>query len=295
MSREDALNLDEALLHGDVSSAWMVWSSASEKALVDAFQLAGGPVPDRGLVLGRGMVRMRTVRLGGPIVRSVRRNAADVGEVDDVSLYRDSSAAPVLDLRRKLKAVLDLLDAIIRCGASLTRAVELSHLWDCIVRLGPLGSVSVEEYVAARTCGVGESRRLVAGLYDRVSTFFRGIVAHRRSVGITAWRSWLREDPLVHPYRWLRAERVPPSPFLQCDRALTPGGSGVLADPAGIDEEFRKAWLPYFCRSGQRETSLDEFNSECGGWLPRLEEFSLPALTGDMLFEVVKKEECYCW
>ena len=97
----------------------MVWSSAAEKALADAFQFAGGPVPDRGLVLGRGIVRMRTVRLGGPVVRSVRRNAADGGEVDDVSLYRDSSAAPVLDLRRKLKAILDLLDAIIRCGASL--------------------------------------------------------------------------------------------------------------------------------------------------------------------------------
>ena len=279
MSREDALCLDEALLNGDVSSAWMVWSTSAEKALADASQLAGGPVPSRGLVLGRSMVRMRTVRLGGPIVRSVRRNAADVGEVDDVSLYRDS-----LDLRRKLKAVLDLLDAIVRCGASLTRAVELLHVWDCIVRLGPLGSVRVEEYAAARTCGVGESRRLVAGLYDRVSAFIRGIVAHRRSVGIAAWRSWLREDPLVHPYRWLRADLVPPSPFLQCDRTLTPGGSGVLADPAGIDEEFRKAWLPYFCRSGQRETSLDEFNVECDGWLPRLEEFSLPALTGDMLF-----------
>ena len=36
--------------------------------------------------------------LGGPIVRSVRRNAADIGEIDDVSLYRDSSAAPVLDI-----------------------------------------------------------------------------------------------------------------------------------------------------------------------------------------------------
>ena len=67
------------------SSAWMVWSSAAEKALADAFQFAGGPVPDRGLVLGRGMVRIRTVRLGGPVVRSVRRNAADIGEVDDVS------------------------------------------------------------------------------------------------------------------------------------------------------------------------------------------------------------------
>ena len=138
------------------------------------FNWLGGLSHRRGLVLGRGMVRMRSVRLGGPIVRSVRRNAADIGEIGDVSLYRDSSAAPVLDLRRKLKAVFNLLDAIVRCGASLTRDVELSHLWDCIVSLGPLGSVSVEDYVAARTCGVGESRRLVAGLYDRVSTFIRG-------------------------------------------------------------------------------------------------------------------------
>ena len=266
MSREDAFRLGEALLLGDVSSAWMVWSSAAEKALADAFQFAGGPVPDRGLVLGRGMVRKRTVRLGGPVVRSVRRSAADSGEVDDVSLKRDSSAAPVLDMRRKLKAILDLLDAIIRCGVSLTRDVELSHLWDCVVRLGSLGSVSVEEFVAARSCGVGESRRLVAGLYDRVSTYLRRVVAHRRSVGITAWRNWLREDPLVHPCRWLRACGLPPSPFLQCDRALTP----VV--------------------SGQRETSLDEFDSECDGWLPRLGEFSLPALSGDMLLEVVKRK-----
>ena len=165
-----------------------------------------------------------------------------------MSLYRDSSAARVLDLRRKLKAICDLLDAIIRWGASFTRAVELLHLWDCVVRLGSLGSVRDEEYAAARTCGVGESRRLVADLYGRVSAFIRRLVAH------------------------------------------TPGGSGVLADPAGIDEEFRKAWLPYFCRSGQRETSLDEFNSECDGWLPHLGEFSLPTLTGDMLFEVVKRK-----
>ena len=85
MSREDALGLDEALLCGDVSHAWTVWSSAAENALADAFRFAGRPVPARGLVLGRGLVRIRTVRLGGPIVRSVRRGAARDGDVDDVS------------------------------------------------------------------------------------------------------------------------------------------------------------------------------------------------------------------
>ena len=190
MSREDALNLDEALLSGDVSSAWMVWSSAAEKALADAFRFAGRPVPARGLVLGRSMARMRTVRIGGPIVRSVRRSAASGGDVDDVSLYRDSSAAPVLDLRRNLRAVLNLLDAIVRWGASLTRDVELSHLWDSVVRLGSLGSVHVQDYDVARVCGVGESRRLVAELHGRVSAFVRCLVAYRRSAGITAWRNW---------------------------------------------------------------------------------------------------------
>ena len=71
---------------------------------------------------------------------------------------------------------------------------------------------------------------------------------------------------MVHPYRWLRPDLVLPAPFLQC------GGSGVLADPARSDEAFRKAQLPYFCRSGQRETSLDEFNEEVAGWLPVLPE-----------------------
>ena len=61
---------------------------------------------------------------------------------------------------------------------------------------------------------------------------------------------------MVHPCKWLRPDLVPPAPFLQCKPHLTPGGSGVLADPARIDEEFRKAWLPYFCRSGQRIPAL---------------------------------------
>ena len=62
----------------------------------------------------------------------------------------------------------------------------------------------------------------------------------------------MREDPLVHPYKWLRPDLVPPAPLLQCDPALTPGGSGVLADLLRIDEELQKAWLPYFCRSGEK-------------------------------------------
>ena len=66
MSRDDAFSLDDSLTRGDVSSAWLVWSSAVEAALADAYRFAGGPIPDDGLVLGRGVFRTRLVRLGGP-------------------------------------------------------------------------------------------------------------------------------------------------------------------------------------------------------------------------------------
>ena len=69
----------------------------------------------------------------------------------------------------------------------------------------------------------------------------------------------------MHPYKWLRPDLVPPAPFLQCKPHLSPGGSGVLADPARVGEDLRKAWLPFFCRSGQRDASLEEFNEEVGG------------------------------
>ena len=54
MTRDGGAGLDEALGNGDVSHAWSIWSSAAEAALADAYQFSGGPVPDRGFVLGRG-------------------------------------------------------------------------------------------------------------------------------------------------------------------------------------------------------------------------------------------------
>ena len=55
--------------------------------------LLGGPVPDRGLVMGRGTAQIRVVRLGGSEVRKARKNAADAHEGGDVFMYRDSSVA----------------------------------------------------------------------------------------------------------------------------------------------------------------------------------------------------------
>ena len=146
----------------------------------------------------------------------------------------------------------------------------------------------MDDLLSVQRGGLGWFHEVVGDLHARLSDFIHRIVVHRRDEAIRSWRGWLRQDPLVRPYRWLRPDLVSPSPFLRCDPRLTPGGSGVLASPDRIDEEFRIAWLPYFCRSGQREASLEEFYEDVVGWLPLLPEVDMPPLTGDDLFQVVR-------
>ena len=162
MATLDALSLDESLGAGDVSRAWLVWSSAAETALADAFQFAGGHVPERGLIMGRGTARMRVVRLCGPKVRKARKNAADAHEGGDAFMYRDSSAALLLDLRRRFKAVMDVLAAR-----------------DKVLRVG-VNPVTLEDFQLARSGGLGGCRRVVGALHCRLSDIIHRVVVHRR-------------------------------------------------------------------------------------------------------------------
>ena len=143
MSRQDASLLDESLGRDDVSCAWLVWSSAAEA--VDAYRFSGGPVPGRGLVFDRGNALFRVVRLGGHKVRKARRNAADAVDAADIFLHRGSSSAPLLDVRRRFKAVMGVLGAMIRCGISLSPSVELTAQWDRILAAGPLYPVTLDD------------------------------------------------------------------------------------------------------------------------------------------------------
>ena len=235
-----------------------------------------------GVVLLLGLLSLVVKRYGRLVAMLLAHDAADV------FLYRDSSIAPFLDLRRRLKAVMELVDAMIRYGVSLSRSVELSAQWDKILGIGPLFPVTVADFEGLRCIGLGDFYHGVCVIHHRLCDFIHSIVVHRRDEAIMSWRNWIREDPLVHPCKWLRPDLVPPAPFLQCEPHLSSCGSGVLSDPSRIDEEFRKAWLPYFCRSGQREASLEEFDLKVEGWLPLLPEVSLPCLTGQMLADVVR-------
>ena len=131
------MHLDESLDAGNVSRAWLVWCGAAEAAVAAAFRFSGGPLPGRGLVLGRERALFRVVRLGGHRVRKARANVADAHDAADVFLYRDSSIAPLLDMRRRFKTVMDVLGAMIRSGVSLSRSVELTAQWDRVLALGP--------------------------------------------------------------------------------------------------------------------------------------------------------------
>ena len=284
------MRLDESLDADDVSRAWLVWSGAAETALADAYRFCGGLFPCRGLVLGRGGALFRVVKLGGHKMRKARGNVSDAHDAADVFLHRDSSVTPLLDMRRSFEAVMGVLDAMIRYGLYLARSVELTAQWDRILAVGPLYPVTLDDLGAVQSLGIGDFNRVVSRVHRRLCGFIHQVVVHRRDEAIRWWRNWIREDPLVHPYRWLRPDLVPPASFLQCEPHLTPDGSGVLSDPNRIDAEFRKAWLPYFCRSGQRETSLDEFGFEVDGWLPLLPEIHLPRLIGQMLADVVHRE-----
>ena len=156
-------------------------------------------------------------------------------------LYRDSSLAPLLDIERRFKAFLCVLDVMIRWGFFLARSVELTSQWDKILAVGPNYPITRGDLVAVQGLGIGEFHRIVSDLHYRLNDFIHAVVVNRRDDAIRVWRNWLREHPLIHPYKWLRPDLVPPAPFLLCQSHLTLGGSGVLADPARIDEEFRKA------------------------------------------------------
>ena len=287
----DMLSLENALYSGDVSGAWLAWSSAAEDALVEAYCLAGGPVPDRGFHLGRGAARFNRVRLGGPKVRKARARCLDPGDGALVDLYRDASVAPLVDLKRRFRSVLDILSAMRRFGFSVSRGLELTRQWDAILAAGPMGNVTSDDLERASSLELVDLEVCVATLHLGLDKFLQAVVRNRKDRAVQGWKAWLLEDPLVHPYRWLRPDLVRPSPFLQCDPKDTPDGSGVLADPALIDAKFRDAWMPYFCRSGRGAADLGEFSFEVdGGWLPVLGVFDLPPLTGDMLVEVVRKK-----
>ena len=109
------------------------------------------------------------------MVQNARGNAADALDAADVSLYRDFSIAPLLDMERRFKAVMDVLDAMIRHGASLSRSVELTAQWDKILAVGPLCPVTLDDLHAVE----GSLFLVLSVMFIIVSVISFMGVAHR--------------------------------------------------------------------------------------------------------------------
>ena len=59
-------------------------------------------------------------------------------------------------------------------------------------------------------------RANVDDVIDAITEFVKRVVIHRREFAIQGWENWVLEDPLVHPYQWLRTDLVPLAPLLSC-------------------------------------------------------------------------------
>ena len=101
------------------------------------------------------------------------------------------------------------------------------------------------------------------------------------------WRSWVLEDPLVHPYKWLRPDLVAPAPAPNCDPKETVDGSVVLVEPHAVE----RAWMPFFCRGDKGSADLDACRAVAEGITPLLDEVRFPPLSGHMLYEAVQRKK----
>ena len=114
--------------------------------------------------------------------------------------------------------------------------------------------VSLDDLSTVRGLGIGAFFHAASDVHRRLSDFIHQVVVHRRDEAIWGWRNWIREDPLVHPYRWLRLDLVPPAFF---------SASLIL---------FLMVLVSFLIL------------------LPLLPEVRLPRLTGEVLADVVRRK-----
>ena len=111
--------------------------------------------------------------------------------------------------------------------------------------------------------------------------FLRQVVVSCRDDGIRKWTRWLGEDLSSRPSR---------SPFLVVKDPQTQS-SHILVEPHLIDAEFRKAWMPFFCRSGHPVVTPDQFLGFIGHLLPQEPFLDLPRITGRDLQEIARDKK----
>ena len=108
---------------------------------------------------------------------------------------------------------MDVIAAIGRSGFTVSWGLELTRQWDSIVAGGPHGNITADALVQVAGLGLADMEASVVDLHQSLDVFLQNVVRNRRDKAILVWKAWIWEDPSTHPYRWLRPDLVPPSPF----------------------------------------------------------------------------------
>ena len=127
---------------------WCAWSTAAEEGLFRAHRRAGGPVAGNPqMYLDRGRLRVRCRRLCGRSAggscssRFFRVSRGDEVDSHSAQYFANSSLAPVLLFRRRIKSVADVLRNIRQRGFSESTTDALHRHWAAVCRQGPSGPV----------------------------------------------------------------------------------------------------------------------------------------------------------
>ena len=191
---------------------------------------------------------------------------------------------------RRFKAVMDVLDAMILYGVSLSRSVELAAQWDRILAAGPLYLVTLDDLSADQGLGIGDFYRVVSDVHHRLSDFIHAVAVHRRDEAIRRGGIGFGRTLWCIPTSGSGPIWFPLLHFSSVIPILHLVVLGFLLIRLGLTKNSERPGFPAFCRAGQRETSLEEFSFEVDGWLPLLPEVHLPRLTGQMLADVVQRK-----
>ena len=194
--------LRDAVFRTSVDYFWFLWSPHAEAGLFRAYSKAGGPTEAGSSAFhGRGLSRIRNRRLGGRAVGSRapgRLHRASHGDEVDVhcdQYFVNSSLAPVVLFRKRLKSVADVLKGI-RCkGFSQSGWDALLGFWEAVCRYGPCGPISSlhpwDNWLPPDLHGFF---KWVFDSLELLNDFLKQVVVSRRKIGIRKWDVWLRED-----------------------------------------------------------------------------------------------------
>ena len=131
-----------------VDDFWSAWRSGAEESLFRAYCRSGGPFAGNPQIyLGRDKLRVRIRRLGGLSAggscssRLYRVSQGDEVDTRAAQYFVNSSLAPVLLFRRRIKSVADVLKGIRQRGFSQARVDALHRYWAAVCRQGRLGQL----------------------------------------------------------------------------------------------------------------------------------------------------------